>query len=62
MHWAKAIYEYAIDGQDILLKRKMIEDIEKQLIAFEEEIWSNKEISLQGEVSVTSISSETIII
>ena len=62
MHWAKAIYEYAKDGQEIVLKRKMVEDIEKQLTAFEEEISSNQEAGLQGEVSVSSIFSEIIIV
>ena len=62
MHWAKAIYEYAKDGQEIVLKRKMVEDIEKQLTAFEEEISSNQETGLQGEVSVSSIFSEIIIV
>ena len=59
MHWAKAIYEYAVDGQEILPKRKMIEEIDTQLSTFEQEISANKEIGLQGEVSVNSISSIT---
>ena len=59
MHWAKAIYEYAVDGQEILPKRKMIEEIDKQLSTFEQEISANKEIGLQGEVSVNSTSSTT---
>ena len=59
MHWAKAIYEYGIDGQKILPKRKMIEEIDNQLSTFEQEISANKEAVLQGEVSVNSIFSFT---
>ena len=59
MHWTKAIYDYGADGQEILAKRKRIEEIDKELSSFEQEISSNKEIGLQGEVSATSKSSIT---